>query len=259
MRTEVIEVEADSVEEARRLVESRMPDGHRAVSETIVVGDQSWTVRGIGETHEAAIETARSKIPAHAIIMAEAVLEDPDTWTITIDADSEALARAQAEAQLRRVDPGLETRNVKALSLKKPGRKGFLGIGRKLNRYSAEVISSAVVVVKYRFRVRIKVEAATDEEIVADKARRLIAVNELLAVEREEKIRSVCCVCKRTKDRIVADVAEMERMGASIVGNDLLGYCSECRVAFCAHDCYDDGWYGSCPRCKTHLAWTHFH
>lgn len=59
----IMEVEADSLEEARKKAESQVPEDLRIVSEEILSDGKPKSMMGVADTIEAAFEEAESKLP----------------------------------------------------------------------------------------------------------------------------------------------------------------------------------------------------
>lgn len=70
--------------------------------------------------------------------------------------------------------------------------------------------------------------------------------------------RWICSICKKTASMIIEEVQDKTDRGVWVIGNDLLGYCSQCNAAFCSRDCMDTGVEGVCPKCSNKLVWSHF-
>jgi hypothetical protein len=66
MSKQIIDAEADTVEEARKLALSRMPDGFHQVLEKIVSDGKRETARASAETPDKAFADAKGSIPANA-------------------------------------------------------------------------------------------------------------------------------------------------------------------------------------------------
>jgi len=77
MGKETIQVEADSLEEARAEIASRIPKGQKVLSERVIADGKQRVIRAAAETVEEALKGARSKIPADAALLGERVLSAP--------------------------------------------------------------------------------------------------------------------------------------------------------------------------------------
>ncbi len=135
MTEETIEIEADSLEEAR----SKLPAGCRLTGEEILSDGRAQAVQGTAETVEAALQQARSRLPAEAEILGHRETQPPGQKSLQIPAFDEAEARAVAQARL---GAGAAISGIRLVNL---GRKGFLGIGRQPNTYEVTVTQPAKV------------------------------------------------------------------------------------------------------------------
>jgi hypothetical protein len=121
-------IEADSLEDARAQVESRIPDGERVLSEEIIDDGRPHTVTGVAETSEAATAQAQSFMPPDAVVLSEKNVASSHVSTVTVEAFDESGAFTAAESMARHIAGSVVVIGVTQLT---PGAKGFLGIGRK--------------------------------------------------------------------------------------------------------------------------------
>jgi hypothetical protein len=156
MAGKIIEIEADSLEEAKELVKSQTPKGFYVLSEQIIADGRPQTVKAMAETIEAAYTKAQSEIPNNANIVEKKEVSVPERKVISVmafdekDAESIAIRGAQQEFGSAAV--------VESLRLTTIGSKGFLGIGVKPNQYEAEILQQAVVEVTYQTKAKICAE-----------------------------------------------------------------------------------------------------
>lgn len=147
-----VEVEADSLEEARRQVKSQIPPGLSILSERIISDGKPKTAKGVSETTAEARARAQTRIPNGADVVAEKMLSTPERKVLTVEAFDEESARVQAENQSG------STALIKAVKLLASGSKGFLGIRRKPNLYEVEVSHQAIIEITYKMKARISAE-----------------------------------------------------------------------------------------------------
>ena len=147
MTVQTIEIEAETIEEARKQIRSQIPTGFQFSEQVVSYGTQQ-TVRGIAETIEAAVAKAQKEIPNSANVTGQKELATPGQEVIKIEAFDE-----------RGVRTNIENRNaiVKNISSIESGKKGFLGIGKKPNHYEVEVFQQAVVEITYKPLAKISV------------------------------------------------------------------------------------------------------
>jgi acyl carrier protein len=151
-----IEIEAESLEEAKEQVKSQTPKGFCVLSEQVIADGRPKTVQAVAETLEAAFAKAHSEIPDNANILEQKELALPERKVISVEASDET--NAQSSAGLRAKQEFGSTAIVKSLRLIAAGSKGFLGIGAKPDQYEAEILQQAVVEVTYKTKAKIRAE-----------------------------------------------------------------------------------------------------
>jgi hypothetical protein len=164
MTEETIEIEADSLEEAR----SKAPAGCRLIAEEILSDGRPQSVEGMAETTEVAFQQARAKLPAEAEILGHRETQPPSQKSLQIAAFDEAEARAVAQPRL-----GAEAA-ILGIRLGNVGRKGFLGIGSQPNTYEVTVTQPARVEITFKVKARIRGKlhkSMSAPELIASAAR----------------------------------------------------------------------------------------
>ncbi|GAH39302.1 unnamed protein product, partial [marine sediment metagenome] len=144
IRSKVIEVEAETLEEARQKVKSQIPEGYALRSEQIISSGREKTVQAVANTTEEAFAKARGKILAGVKIIEEKELNAPERNIITVETfypKNIAENHVWSEAR-RQLGDKAEVKNVELLTV---GSKGFLGMGKKPNVYQAEIYKQARV------------------------------------------------------------------------------------------------------------------
>lgn len=149
MTEKIIEIEAETLEEAREQVKSQIPEGLHVLSEQVISDGKSKTVKAVADTIESAFTKAQSEIPINAVIVEKKELTLPAQKAMAVDAFDEQSARMQAAIQIGK------TETIKTLRLAMAGKKGFLGIGKKPNQYQVEVFQQAVVEVTCKAKAKI--------------------------------------------------------------------------------------------------------
>lgn len=144
-KAKAIEAEADSMHEAREVLQTQIPEGFLIKSERIVSNPERTSVIGRGTTEEEAVTKAQSQVPSGALIASTRTINQPDHKTLTIAAFDAEEARAKADEKAN-TDAGTI---VKSLKMASPGKKGFLGMGRKPNIYECDIFKQAAVEVVY--------------------------------------------------------------------------------------------------------------
>ena len=152
MAKRIIEVDADSLEEARKKAESQVPEDLQIISEEILSDGKPRCITGIADTIEAAFEEAESKLPAAVESIDRKQLNAPVKKVTIVEATDEQTARAQVEQSIS------SSARIESTKLKEIGKKGFLGMGKKPNTYEVQVFERAVVEIKYKKKAKIRVE-----------------------------------------------------------------------------------------------------
>jgi tetratricopeptide (TPR) repeat protein len=142
--TDTIRAEGTSIADVRRDARSRIPKGWYACSERTISDGKSGTATAEGETEEAALRAARASLPDNAVDPEPTTRQQADTQTVTVAAATEEAARSQAA-----VDVGGCHATARKCVLTQDGRKGVLGIGKRLPQFTVEVRRPAIVDVKY--------------------------------------------------------------------------------------------------------------
>ena len=149
-RTQIIEVEADSLEEARERIKSQIPADSQLLNEEVISSGTTRSIKGIADTTEAAFEKAQSKVPSSAETMDKKVLVNPGRRTVKVEAFDEYNGMALLKPQLNK------SVRVEKLILVSPGSKGFLGIGKSPNSYEAQIVQQAIIEITYKEKVKIR-------------------------------------------------------------------------------------------------------
>ena len=66
------------------------------------------------------------------------------------------------------------------------------------------------------------------------RAEKAIAERKKELAEQERK-KTTCCVCGKTKASIGADIKKMQSMGVMVITHDLIAFCEKCGVAYCSN------------------------
>jgi hypothetical protein len=106
-------------------------------------------VLGIAATVEEAFVKAQSEIANNVEIIERKEIATPKQTIVVVEDFDEQSARVQAKNQVG------SYAKIKMIKLVTPGKQGILGIGKKPNRYEAEVFEQAVVEIIYKTKARI--------------------------------------------------------------------------------------------------------
>jgi hypothetical protein len=152
MEKQVLEIERESLEEARAEAKAKTPPGLFILSEKILFNGKPRTIEESADTADEAAARARRKVPPDAKLVGEKVKTAAERRTVEVEAWDQAAAEEKIKEQI----PG--TNRIESIVLKAPGRKGVLGIGKTPNTYSAVVFQPAIFEVVHKRSARIRVE-----------------------------------------------------------------------------------------------------
>jgi hypothetical protein len=160
-----IEAEGATLEEAGQKLRSLLGPGEKIVSEETVSNGSPRSSRSKGDTAKAAFGQARQKIPKGSRISEERELSAPgeEAFALEVEAfdEEEAKERAKAMGKERKHRGRVHFQSLKLLS---QGKKGFLGMGKKPNRYEASMADRWQAEVEIVFVPPIKVSARVKQE-----------------------------------------------------------------------------------------------
>lgn len=114
-----IEIEADSLHEARKQVQSQLGDGNTVLHEDIVADGKPQTVEAVADTAADAYTKAEAQMPSGARAEKREVRTEPKRSLQELQGEDEQGAR-------RLVSLG-HAQRLDAFTLKTPGKKGFWG------------------------------------------------------------------------------------------------------------------------------------
>ena len=145
-----LDVAADSLKKARKLIRTRTPSGSEVLSEMEIADGKPKTITARGETLEEAFSKGRTKVPTGAQIIRETALQKPRLRIITVKAFEEKEARQKAGRKTKKNE------HVQQCRMIKPERSRFLGLGRKpaLYEISFQRIAIVEIVAKGKASVR---------------------------------------------------------------------------------------------------------
>lgn len=145
----VLHIEAESVADAKRQLRLRVPYDLQILELKVEADGAPQTATGTADTTEAALAKAREQVPQGATVVGHRELAAPSRRLLDIDAEDKRFARRFAKRGLA------SNETVQHVSQVVPGRKGFLGIGRRLPRYQAELFRPAIMEITYKENARI--------------------------------------------------------------------------------------------------------
>ncbi|MCP3887488.1 MAG: YbjN domain-containing protein [Desulfobulbaceae bacterium] len=163
MAVETVEVEAESLEEAREQIISQIPEGLHLLSEQVISDGKPKTVEAVGDTIDAAFaKVQRDNIPDNAEILEnrEIASEQKIMKTVVEEFDEES-AKSSADMEARQQSSNPIT--FQSIALISVGNKGILGIGKKPNQYEVELLELQPAAVKVTYKTKAKVIAQVGE------------------------------------------------------------------------------------------------
>ncbi len=189
----VIEIEADSIEEAIKQANTRKPRDFSILSEEILSDGKRKSVKGVADTMETAFAQARDLVPAGAKIIEEKEQITPSQRFLEVEAYDEASAEKKAKGNIHK------SGRIDSVRLKTLAKKGFLGIGKTPNVYEVKVLQPAVAKVTFKSKAKIRVKVGKKPE-----ADRLL--DELIEIGRTEGFLSMprdSNICGRCGSKVV--------------------------------------------------------
>lgn len=145
MNEQIIEIEADSLEEAERQVDT---NDFIVLEKSILCSGRVETIEEIADTVEEALIKAKSRIPAEAKIEKEEIKIAPKRIELQAKGDNEE--SAEKEISLKKAEL------IESVSLHRKGRKGFLGFFKTPNVYEVIVFQQAIVEIRFRMKARLQ-------------------------------------------------------------------------------------------------------
>jgi hypothetical protein len=140
-----ITAEAETTEEAQRLLKSQLPDGYEILSRNILSDADPQTLCVGGESAEAIEGFLKSFLPRESRVVEKRVLHTTQPQTFTVSAQDEQKAIWLANGRLKQeVGKHFEIARLvdataTAIRVIQPPRKGFLGIGSKPRQFEVEL------------------------------------------------------------------------------------------------------------------------
>jgi hypothetical protein len=161
MTQQIIEIEAESLEDAREQLKSRIPEGLSVLSEKIISDGNPKTVTAAATSTEAAFAKAESQIPSNANVIAKQEVSAFGQKVVTVEAFDEQTAKSLVRTQVGN-DAVINDPKIAI-----PGKQGLMGIGKKPHQYQVEVFEQAVVEITYKTKAKISAEIGKQQKTVA--------------------------------------------------------------------------------------------
>lgn len=217
-----IEIEAETLEKARRVLKSQVGPGSFLVAEQIVAHGGKQAARASAPTTAAAFAQAHARVPAGAEIVSEQEVVAPGRRSVTVEALDGPRAAALVKSQLGSTESAGEPQ------LLRRGRKGLLGLGRRPGRYEVEIIQPSIVEITYKRQARLVAKVGRDIRTPAIKAR-------LDEAERTDHPVDVICEkcgrgCKALPRPITGRAAGVMAPEIAMVASR---FCEKCNLVMC--------------------------
>lgn len=148
-KTQTIEASGETLQEARAQLRKLIPQGQSVLSEIVVCDAKKDHLEGFAETTEAAIRKVNGQVPKDAEVTQSREIRGPQQRVIIVAAHNDAEARTKLREQLSKTDV------ILGMTVRTPGRRGILGLGKKLADFQAEILSQAIVEVKFKLPAKI--------------------------------------------------------------------------------------------------------
>lgn len=220
MSTQIIEIEADSIAQARQKAQEQarhlLGDSAAILHEDILSNGRPQTAEATADTIAEAQNTAVAQLPPNAIIDRSEVRLEPKLVKHELHAHDDQSAHdlvvEGVVGELASPDFVLlrQGQRLVELTLKAAGKKGFLGFGKMPSVYEATILQPAVIVVTFHCKVRMRFQIGTSEDKERDYYKRLAQSaqqskegwrlwEEKMRIESEERRRKNREVCERTR------------------------------------------------------------
>jgi tetratricopeptide (TPR) repeat protein len=162
MVNNVIEIEADWIDEAKRLAQAQVPEGYAIAKMEILNAGKSQNIKATSTNIDEAYSIAERKIPPGYKIVKKQVINKPEKKKVTIEAFD--LPSAEDLAKTKATNDYGASAYISNLRLITVGTKGFAGIGKKPNIYEVEIEQPATVEVSYQSKVKVRFGLLNTEE-----------------------------------------------------------------------------------------------
>ena len=150
MPQQTITIVANSLEQAKELLKTRVPEGFQIISEEIISDDIPKVMNISGDSSELALEKLKTRLPVDAELLEWKEITPAERKLISVDAEDEQSAQTQALFNIIGKRP-----TIKRVSIISKGSKGFLGIGKKINQYQFEIFHESNIKATYRTKAKI--------------------------------------------------------------------------------------------------------
>lgn len=162
---QTIEAEGSSLEDAKDVVRSQLPEGLAILSVEVVSREGGRMIFGTAATIEEAYAKAQEDVPDGMEVVGKEIQTSPDRAVVTVEAfdeqGAEQSALAQVKERLRRGPLAVD-----AIELVGAGTKKLLGIRKASpNRYEVQVVQQATVVVPCFKKAKIRATIGIPPEL----------------------------------------------------------------------------------------------
>lgn len=145
------EIVADTIPTVLDQIPQYKPKGYASSAPILISEGLEHSLVASAPTTEEAFRAARRQVPSDTTILSELEISPPLNRSLYIKAENEDEARAMVYKAYKRFYPKSIT-----VQLALPGRRGWLGIGKKRNVYFAEVmLRNSRVEIRYKTKARL--------------------------------------------------------------------------------------------------------
>jgi len=165
MTDQTLEIEADSLEEASKQLQSWVSEDLEILEEKVLCDGKPQVSTGFGADVPAALAAAQSQVPAGAALLETKELSpEQQVKEMPIAAFTEQEAKSAALQQISKPAGGSVT--VESIRLLVAGKAGFLGVGRQPGQYQVELLVGRPASVAITYQAKVKLSATLGKRIV---------------------------------------------------------------------------------------------
>ena len=164
LKSYTIEKEAETLELARQQLQDQIPDGLVVITEKVIHKEISKTLQGDALTEKEAFKSVLRMRPENSRVVRKEVLVPAINQDIMVEAFDEQTAKSLAISEVQKSIGESSDIRLHNLNLTVKGNTGFLGIGKKPNKYIASIRRDASVEITFTAPAKILVEIGTPEE-----------------------------------------------------------------------------------------------
>jgi hypothetical protein len=152
-----IEVEADTLEQAKEALQLQMPEGTHLIKQNIISTGIA-VISASGDTEEEALADVQARLPPNTVIVEKRLRSTFGRDTVIWRAFNEE----EAKSHIRQLCS--DSWRVSRFWMAETGNKGILGIGKSPNVYKAEMVRPGRIEISYRTKAKISAEIGNETD-----------------------------------------------------------------------------------------------